>query len=112
MTDFLIVITTIDHQEQGLALVRSLVERGLVACGQVGGPIESIYPWNARIEQSTEWTCTLKTHRDCWEQLQAELLALHPYDQPQVVAVPVSAIESGYAGWITASLGLKPHGPS
>jgi periplasmic divalent cation tolerance protein len=100
--DYLQVITTIDSPAEADRIGRQLVERRLVACFQVVGPIRSTYRWRGGVEQADEWLCLAKTTTDRHDELVAELRRLHPYETPEIVATPIVAGFSGYLDWIAS----------
>ncbi len=83
--------TTVDDRPTADSLALSAVTARLAACAQVGGPITSTYWWEGEIETSSEWVVQLKTTTDRLDELIEHLRVAHPYDVPEVVAVPVSA---------------------
>jgi periplasmic divalent cation tolerance protein len=100
-TEALQVVTTTAEKKHAETLAQAVLERRLAACVQVGGPIESRYWWNNRLEVATEWTVTIKTRRDLYKPLEKLLLELHPYDQPEIIATPVADISAGYLKWLS-----------
>lgn len=81
-------------------LVRGAVERRLAACGQVVGPVTSTYRWEGRVTTDEEWLALLKTSAARVDELIAWLVAEHPYDEPEVLALPVAAGSAGYLAWV------------
>ena len=104
MTDALVVLTTVESREDGERLARALVEARLAACVQILPPMTSIYRWQGAIQQASEHLLLLKTTRDAYPRLAAEISALHPYQTPELVALPVESIASDYWNWLTKSL--------
>jgi periplasmic divalent cation tolerance protein len=94
------VTTTVDSREAADRLAASLVEERLAACVQVQGPVASTYRWQGRVETATEWYCHAKTTRERFPALRERLVALHPYDVPEIVALPVEAGHEPYLAWI------------
>lgn len=86
------------------------MEERRAACAQVEGPIESTYRWEDRVERATEWYCHLKTTLAAVPALSARLRELHPYDTPEIIAVPIVDGDPDYLRWIDASVtgGLAP----
>ena len=80
------------------------MEEGWAACAQVAGPIESTYRWEGRVEQAAEWHCHLKTTRDAVPGLSTRLRELHPYDTPEIIALPIVGGDPAYLRWIQASV--------
>ena len=98
MTPILILVTVPDV-ETGKAIARSLVEKELAACGNLVPGVTSIYRWQGKIEEASEQLLILKSSREHWDALQAEIQKLHPYDCPEIVAVTPDAISPAYAAW-------------
>jgi periplasmic divalent cation tolerance protein len=90
----------IDSREKAIELVRSAVEARLAACGQVLGPVGSVYWWKGRIEETEEWLCLLKTKAELAERLERFLLERHSYDVPEIVALSIERTSEAYGDWI------------
>ncbi|MBR8740989.1 divalent-cation tolerance protein CutA [Nocardiopsis sp. MG754419] len=99
-TDVVRVETTIDDREGAERLAGSVVEHHLAACAQVSGPIRSFYRWEGAVHSDEEWTVVIKTAADRLEDLVAHLVAAHPYDVPEIVAVPVTGGNPSYLAWV------------
>lgn len=95
------VVTTGDSRDLMERIGRCLVEKGLVSCAQIGGPIKSIYRWKGKIEENEEWTCTLKSTRRLYGRIEAEIKSLHPYETPEIVACEVVEAVTEYRTWVT-----------
>jgi periplasmic divalent cation tolerance protein len=102
-TRFLQVTTTFATRADALRLGRALVRLRLAACCQVAGPVRSHYWWKGRRASATEWVCFLKTSRAAYARLESALLGLHPYENPEVVAVPLAGSRR-YLAWLSAEL--------
>lgn len=100
---FLQVTTTTASRAAALRISRTLVERRLAACGQVIGPIQSIYHWQGRIENAREWLLLLKTTGPRFRELADAITAMHSYDTPEIVALPIVGGSQRYLKWIAAS---------
>lgn len=96
------VIVSIDSREGAERIGRELVAGRLVACFQVLGPMLSIFRWNGEIESADEWLCLAKTTTERFEELRARLVALHPYDIPEIIATPIVDGHADYLQWISA----------
>jgi periplasmic divalent cation tolerance protein len=108
MAKFVEAITTTDRRAAARRIARALVERRLAACVQIVGPIESTYRWQGRIETTREWLCLIKTTRARWREVVAAVEALHPYDTPELVALPIDAGSRRYLDWLAASVRPLP----
>jgi len=89
-------------------MVRELVERRLIACGTMVPGCSSIYRWKGAVEEAAEVVVLLKTTAGRWEGLQQALPGLHPYEVPELLAVPVSAGLESYLAWLRAETGDAP----
>jgi periplasmic divalent cation tolerance protein len=96
------VLTTLPDRGAADALGRSLVEARLAACVSVGAPVQSIYHWRASIETSPEVPLSIKTRADLFDAVAAAIRATHPYELPEILAVPICDATSDYLAWIDA----------
>lgn len=101
MAEHVRVETTIDGEPGARALAESVVTARLVACAQVSGPIRSTYWWDGGATTDEEWLVVMKTAADRLEQLVAHLTEVHPYEVPEIVAVPVVGGHQEYLRWVT-----------
>lgn len=104
MTTPVLLYTTWPDAAAAAAAARTLVEERLAACVNILGPVASVYRWQGAIEEATEIAALVKTAADRVEAATARIVALHPYDTPAVLALPVDATgtHGPFAGWITA----------
>lgn len=96
----LAVFVTTPDGETARRVARTLVEEGLAACGQALPGLTSIYRWEGRIHEEAEVLLLLKTFEDRFEELCARVVTLHPYEVPQVTAVPLAAVHGPYLAWM------------
>lgn len=101
MTEFGVVLVTIDSQEAAIALAEILVNEGLAACVNLF-PIQSIYRWQGSIQQDNEWQLVIKTRLTQSSDLSARIAALHPYEIPEIVMLPILEGSAAYLGWVAA----------
>lgn len=101
-TDAVVLLTTVASAEEAVALVRSLLERRLVACGTVLPAARSLYRWEGKVADEEEYVIILKSRAQRIRDIEAAFEELHPYRVPELVAVPVAAGLSRYLGWIAA----------
>ncbi len=103
MSGHVVVLVTAADADAAAALGRALVEERLVACANVVGPVRSIYRWDGAVQDGTEHLLLLKARADDLAALTARVQALHAYDVPEVVALPVVGGSAAYLAWVTAS---------
>ena len=96
----ILVLTSLPDHAAASALARSLVTGRLAACVNVGAPVESMYHWQGQIETAREVPVTIKTRAVLYEAVEAAILAVHPYELPEVVAIPVTHGLERYLHWI------------
>jgi periplasmic divalent cation tolerance protein len=98
----------IDDPVRADAMVESLLDHHLVACGQRTGPIRSRYRWQGSLEEAEEWLILLKTRTELTDQVIEAVVAQHPYETPEVIAVPVVGGTPGYLEWIDQTTAGAP----
>lgn len=82
------------------AIGEGLVARRLVACANVHAPVASVYQWKGQIETAEEIPVVLKTRESLFDEVCDAVRALHPYETPSVIAVPVARVNADYAAWV------------
>ena len=102
MTDALVVLVTTPSPERAAEIARAVVEERLAACGNVVPGLRSIYRWEGKVQDDAEALLVLKTTRARFDALRDRVLALHPYEVPEVIALPVETGSARYLGWIAA----------
>lgn len=100
--EVLLVMSTLPDRESANTLARALIDSRLAACVSVLAPCVSIYRWQGAIEQADEVPVLIKTTARRYEQLESALRAGHPYELPEIIAVPVCQGLPGYLGWVAA----------
>lgn len=98
------VTVTIDDREAALTLARAAVSGRLAACGQVAGPIRSVYRWQGAIEESDEWVIIFKTTFEGYQNLARFIKERHPYDVPEILCAPVAEGNPDYLAWVADSI--------
>ncbi|MBE7522923.1 MAG: divalent-cation tolerance protein CutA [Burkholderiales bacterium] len=98
----ILVLTSLPDADTARRLARGLIEARLAACVQVGAPVESLYHWQGRLETANEIPLVIKTTAAAWPALLAAIRERHPYELPEIVAVPIIDGLPGYLDWIDA----------
>lgn len=104
MTDFIQVITTTGDHELAKRIAIELVDRSLAACVQVNGPMHSTYRWAGKVESAEEWQCVAKTTTQNFSAIETLLAEIHPYDVPELIAVPIAMTSQAYGAWLTETI--------
>ncbi|MDR3087478.1 MAG: divalent-cation tolerance protein CutA [Azoarcus sp.] len=102
--DPLLVFTTLPDEADARALAARLVEAQLAACVNILAPCVSVYRWQGAVESAAETPMLIKTTRARYPALEAALRAAHPYELPELIAVPVACGLTAYLDWVAASV--------
>ena len=100
MPSFIQVFTTVEKREDARKIAEVVVGRRLAACVQVVGPIGSTYWWKGKVEDAEEWLCLMKTRKELYGKLEAAVKSVHPYEEPEIIALPIVEGSEGYLRWI------------
>ena len=100
VTDKIVALTTCETSDDAAKIARHLVDARLAACVNIVPGARSIYRWKGAIEEAGELVLLIKTRRDLFPQLQAELEKIHPYEVPELIALPIVDGSEAYLGWL------------
>ncbi len=100
MTDFLVVLTATNSKDEAQTIANALVSERLASSVNVIGPISSTYWWQGAIVTAGEWLCLIKTHKDCYDEIEQLIQATHSYEVPGIIALPIVAGSKSYLDWI------------
>ena len=106
MTDVLLVLSTFPDLEKARQTGTLLIESQLAACVNLCPGVESIYRWQGKVETSSEVLAVFKTTTTGYPFLEKRLRELHPYEVPEIVALPVDQISGAYADWLRHEIRL------
>ena len=99
--DAIVVFMTAANGEEATRLAEMLVGAHLAACVQILPEMESVYRWQGKIERQSEVLLIAKTTREKFDDLEREVRALHSYDTPEIVAVPIVTASAPYLEWLS-----------
>jgi periplasmic divalent cation tolerance protein len=102
-----VVLTSCGARDMANAIARALVERRLAACVQMV-PIESVYTWHERVEEATEILLLIKIKQADYPDVEQAIRALHDYETPEIIALPIERGFGGYLDWVDAVTTRKP----
>ena len=100
INNVLIVFTNCPDAELADRIARTLVEQKLAACVHQLPPVASIYRWQGAVERAVEVPLLIKTTQERLVEVQEAIRALHPYEIPEIVAIPVVAGLPAYLRWV------------
>ena len=92
MKSIILISTTLEKKEDAERIAELLLERRLIACAQISGPITSLYRWQGQKTQSAEFSLSLKTTPLCVEKIKVLLLREHPYDLPEIIVQEIHEV--------------------
>ena len=101
MSDILLVITNLPDSPSAQKLARHIIESRAAACVNQLAPCISTYRWQEKIETASEVPLLIKTTQAAYPRLEALITAFHPYELPEIIAVPVSAGLPAYLAWVS-----------
>jgi periplasmic divalent cation tolerance protein len=108
-TDAIVVLMTAGSREEAARLAEMLVGARLAACVQIMPEMESIYHWQGSVHRDPEVLLLAKTTRANFDELEREVHALHSYETPEIVALPVTAASAPYLAWLTSTVQPQPN---
>lgn len=106
-TEAVVVLITAGSREEAGRLAEMLVGSRLAACVQIMPEMESVYRWQGEIQREPEILLLVKTTRANFDELEREVLALHSYETPEIIALPIKASSTSYLEWLQGN--VKQH---
>ncbi len=100
MTDKVVVYVTSAKAEESETIARQLVEKRLAACVNIIPQIRSFYRWEGKVQDDPEFLLVIKTSRNLFPEVRAEVERLHSYHVPEVICVPIVEGSQNYLTWL------------
>jgi periplasmic divalent cation tolerance protein len=107
-TEPILVMISAPTREEAARLAEMLVGARLAACVQIMPEMESVYRWEGNIKRDPEFLLLIKTVRGRFPQLEYEVRALHSYETPEIIAVPINNASEPYLNWLISTTTLHP----
>ena len=107
MTDKIVVLSTCASAEEAERIARGVVEKRLAACVNILPGVRSIYHWKGAVEDSPEILIVMKSTRELFGRLSAEIAHMHSYEVPEAIASPVVDGAESYLDWMDRELGKQ-----
>lgn len=108
MTDKIIVLSTCETPDDARRIARHLVAQRLAACVSIVPQATSVYRWKGEIQEAAELLLVIKSSRPLLAALERELARVHPYDIPEIIALPIIDGSHSYLAWLDSELRLAP----
>ena len=102
--DQIVVLMTAPNAEEATRIAEMLVERTLAACVQILPPITSIYIWKGEVQRESEILLVAKSTRAKFDELEDAVRAVHSYETPEIIALPIVAGSQSYLSWLSSCL--------
>ena len=110
MQEHLVVLITAGSQQEADRIANTLVAEMLAACVNVLPGVTSVYRWEGEVQRDQEWLLVVKTTREVLDDLVRRVQAIHSYDLPEIIALPVVGGSKGYLRWIDGEVHGAWHG--
>ncbi len=101
---YIIVLVTTASKQEAEKIAQHLLEAKLIACVNIVGPVCSLFRWVGKVERAEEHLILMKTREDLFEKVAEAVKALHSYDVPEILALPIVGGSKGYVDWLESCL--------
>ena len=102
--EYTLIMVTASSREEAEKIATALLERKLIACANILGPVSSRFWWQGKIDSAEEYMIFMKTKRELFEQVADNVKQLHSYEVPEIIALPIVEGAKPYLEWINSSL--------
>ncbi|MBV5306231.1 MAG: divalent-cation tolerance protein CutA [Desulfobulbaceae bacterium] len=100
----LLITTTLESRADAEKLGTLLLQKRLIACAQISGPVSSSYWWQGEIVSAEEYLLTMKSNELRYKELEQVLREAHPYEVPEIIATVITHLSEGYHQWLEKEL--------
>jgi len=98
------VYVTTSNKVEAEKIAQTLLQERLIACANIVGPVSSHFHWKGKVDSQEEFLMILKSRADLFGVLESRVRALHSYEVPEVIAVPIVDGSKGYLDWMNEAL--------
>lgn len=98
--NYIIILVTTTNKEEAEKISKALLNEKLVACVNIIGPVSSFFWWQEKIENAEEYMLIMKSHSKLFEKLSEKVKALHSYEVPEIIALPIIKGHKAYVEWL------------
>lgn len=98
--EYIIVLVTTISKEEAEKIAQHLLDLKLIACGNIIGPVSSIFSWNDRTEKAEEYLTIMKTRKDLFNKVAVAVKTLHSYEVPEILALQIVEGAKTYLDWL------------
>jgi periplasmic divalent cation tolerance protein len=104
VTDKIVVLVTASSRRECRKIARHLVEGKLAACVNITQPIQSIYRWQGKVAEDREFLMFIKSTRELFPEIKADMVKLHSYKTPEIICLPIVDGSESYLQWVNNSV--------
>jgi len=102
--EYTLIMVTTSSREEAEKIATTLLERKLIACANILGPVSSRFWWQGKIDLAEEYMIFMKTKRELFDQVVDNVKQLHSYEVPEIIALPIVEGAKPYLEWINSNL--------
>ena len=102
--NYIIVLVTTASKDEAEKIIQHLLDEKLIACANIIGPVHSFFRWSGKAEKAEECLVLMKSRRDLFEKLAEAVKAMHSYEVPEILALPVVEGSKAYLDWLESCL--------
>jgi periplasmic divalent cation tolerance protein len=101
---YIIVLVTTASKQEAEKIAQHLLKRKLIACANIVGPVSSLFRWSGKVETAEEYLIFMKSRRDLFDKLAETVKALHSYEVPEILVLPIGGGSKEYLAWLDSCL--------
>ena len=101
--ELILIYVTVPDKKAGTVIMKHLLEKKLIACGNLFPEVTSCFRWEGKIQMEKEFIMILKTHKRFYKQVEDEITKIHPYECPCILSLPVKEVYAPFLSWIENS---------
>jgi len=101
---YVIIVVTTPSKQEAEKIAQHLLDKRLIACANIIGPVSSLFCWSGKTEHAEEYLMLLKSRKDLFEKLSETVKALHSYEVPEILVLPIVGGSEGYLNWLGGCL--------
>ena len=102
---YIVVLVTTSSKQEAEVIVQRLIEARLIACGNIVGPVTSLFRWSGKLERAEEYLALLKSRKNLFGRVEEAVKAIHSYEVPEILALEVVNGSKQYLNWLQSCLG-------
>ncbi len=101
---YVVVLVTASNKEEAEKITQCILDERLIACANIIGPVASLFTWKGKTEKAREYVLLMKSRLDLFEKLSEKVKALHSYEVPEIIALPITKGFNPYLEWLSNTL--------